>query len=378
MGPVSSNLHHFHNNDANSSPNDADFPNNAPVRTFDYPTTLQRWFTPQIANLLGALRECKGKQSLFLRAAPDVLDTMLQQAKVQSMASSNRIEGISTTDARIRALAKETVAPKNRAEEEIAGYRDVLAVIHESHDAIPLAPNVILHLHRDLFSHLGPDAGGRWKSSDNVIAEVDAAGRRFVRFRPLPAFETPAAVEALCHAANEALSDRTFDPLYILCLFVLDFVSIHPFDDGNGRMSRLLTLLLFYRAGYAAGRYVSLEKLVEDSKESYYETLRASSEGWREGRNDPTPFVRYLLGIFLKACSVFEERVSDVLREKATKAERVRLLFERTPAPLRKRQILEACPGVSAITVERALKSLLAAGYIRKLGAGPATAYAKN
>ena len=348
------------------------------MRTFDYPSTLQRWFTPQIANLLGALRECKGKQSLFLRATPDVLDTMLQLAKIQSIASSNRIEGISTTDARIRALAKESVAPKNRAEEEIAGYRDVLAMIHASHDAIPLTPNVILQLHRDLFAHLGPGAGGRWKGSDNVISEIDAAGRRFVRFRPLPALETPAAVEALCHAAGEALADRTFDPLYILCLFVLDFVSIHPFDDGNGRMSRLLTLLLFYRAGYAAGKYVSLEKLVEDSKESYYETLQASSEGWLEGKNDPTPFVRYLLGIFLKAYSIFEDRVSGGLREKATKVERIRLLFERTPTPLCKRQILEACPGVSAITVARALKTLLASGFIRKLGAGPATSYAKN
>ncbi len=348
------------------------------MRTFDYPGTLQRWFSPQISNLLGALHECKGKQALFLRATPDILDTMLEQAKVQSIVSSNRIEGISTTDVRVRALARESVAPKNRAEEEIAGYRDVLATIHESHDAIPLTPNVILQLHRDLFAHLGPGTGGHWKGSDNVISEIDADGRRFVCFRPLPAFETPGAVESLCRAADEALSDRTFDPLYILCLFVLDFVSIHPFDDGNGRMSRLLTLLLFYRAGYAAGRYVSLEKLIEDSKESYYETLRASSEGWLQGNNNPTPFVRYLLGIFLKAYSIFEDRVSDVLREKATKEERVRLLFDRTSAPLSKRQILEACPGVSAITVERALKFLLSTGYIRKLGAGPATSYAKN
>lgn len=348
------------------------------MRTFDYPSTLQRWFTPQMSNLLGALHECRGKQALFLRATPDILDTMLEQAKVQSIVSSNRIEGISTTDTRIRALAKESTAPKNRDEEEIAGYRDVLATIHESHDSIPLAPNVILQLHRDLCAHLGPGVGGHWKTSDNVISEIDAAGNRFVRFRPLPVFETPGAVESLCQAANEAVADRTFDPLYILCLFVLDFVSIHPFDDGNGRMSRLLTLLLFYRSGYVAGKYVSLEKLVEDSKESYYETLQASSQGWLEGKNDPTPFVRYLLGIFLKAYSVFEARVSDGLREKATKIERIRLLFDRTPVPLGKRQILEACPGVSTITVERALKSLLASGYIRKLGAGPATSYAKN
>ena len=348
------------------------------MRTFDYPSTLQRWFTPQIANLTAALHECKGKQALFLRATPDVLDTMLQLAKIQSMASSNRIEGISTTDARIRALAKESVAPKNRAEEEIAGYRDVLAMIHAYHDAIPLTPNVILQLHRDLCSHLGPGVGGHWKTSDNVISEIDAAGNRSVRFRPLPAFATPGAVETLCAAANGAVAEGTFDPLYVLSLFVLDFVSIHPFDDGNGRMSRLLTLLLLYRAGYVVGRYISLEKLIEDSKESYYETLQASSAGWLQGKNNPTPFVRYLLGIFLKAYSIFEDRVSDVLREKATKEERIRLLFERTPVPLSKRQILEACPDVSAVTVARALKTLLDSGAIRKLGAGPATSYAKN
>ena len=348
------------------------------MRTFDYVRAPQKWYTPKVSKLLGALRECKGKQALFTTVTPDVLTTLLEIAKVQSVASSNRIEGISATDARIRALMENSTAPRNRAEEEIAGYRDVLALIHESHDAIPLSPGVILQLHRDLFGHLGPGAGGRWKVSDNVISETDATGRSFVRFRPLPAFETPAAVESLCAAANEALRDGDFDPLFVLCLFVLDFVSIHPFDDGNGRMSRLLTLLLFYRTGYVAGKYVSLEKLVEDSKESYYETLRASSEGWLEGKNDPTPFVRYLLGIFLKAYSVFEAHVSDGLREKATKIERIRLLFDRTSVPLSKRQILEACPGISTITIERALKSLLASGYIRKLGAGPATSYAKN
>ena len=348
------------------------------MRTFDYIRAPQKWYTPKVSKLLGALRECKGKQALFTTVTPDVLTTLLEIAKVQSVASSNRIEGISATDARIRALMENSTAPRNHAEEEIAGYRDVLALIHESHDAIPLSPGVILQLHRDLFGHLGPGTGGRWKVSDNVISETDATGRRFVRFRPLPAFETPAAVESLCAAANEALRDGDFDPLFVLCLFVLDFVSIHPFDDGNGRMSRLLTLLLLYRAGYVVGKYISLEKLVEDSKESYYEALQTASAGWLSGKNDPTPFVRYLLGIFLKAHSLFEERVSDVLLAKASKEERVRLLFERTPAPLRKRQILDACPDVSAITVERALKALLDAGYIRKLGAGPATAYAKT
>ena len=348
------------------------------MKAFDYISSPRKWLTPEVSNLIAALHECRGKQALYLRATPDVLDTLFEIAKIQSTAASNRIEGISTTDTRIRALVSGSTTPKNRAEEEIAGYRDVLSLIHESHDAIPLRPGVILQLHRDLLGHLGPGAGGHWKVSDNVVSEIDASGRRFVRFRPLPAFETPAAVEALCEAVNGALEARTFDPLLVLALFVLDFVSIHPFDDGNGRMSRLLTLLLFYRAGYVAGRYVSLEKVIEDSKESYYETLRASSEGWLRSRHDPVPFVRYLLGTFLKAYSVFEDRVSDVLVAKASKEERVRLLFERTAAPLSKRQVLDACPDVSETTAERALAALLASGFLRKIGGGRATCYAKN
>ena len=347
------------------------------MREFDYEIAPRKWLTTEVVALIASLREYKGRQALYLRATPDVLDSLLEIAKIQSTASSNRIEGISTTDARIRALVTGSTAPKNRAEEEISGYRDVLSMIHELHDNISLSPNVILQFHRDLMAHIGPGMGGAWKMSDNVISETDASGRTFVRFRPLPAFETPTAVEALCNAANNAFQARKFDPMFILALFVLDFVSIHPFDDGNGRMSRLLTLLLAYKAGYEVGRYISLEKVIEDSKLSYYEALQASSADWREGRNNPEPFVRYLLGTFIKAHALFEERVSDVLLATASKEERVKMLFERTAVPLRKRQILDACPDISGITVARALKSLLDAGMIRKIGGGPATAYVK-
>lgn len=347
------------------------------MRKFDYETAPRKWMTPEVAALIASLREYKGRQALYLRATPDVLDSLFEIAKIQSTASSNRIEGISTTDARIRALVACSTSPRNRAEEEISGYRDVLATIHELHGNIPLTPGVILQFHRDLMAHIGPGIGGSWKMSDNVISETDATGRTFVRFRPLPAFETPAAIEALCDAANQAFQKRKLDPMFIAALFTLDFVSIHPFNDGNGRMSRLLTLLLSYKAGYDVGRYISIEKVIEDSKLTYYETLQASSANWLKGRNTPEPFIRYLLGVFIKAFSLFEERVSDVLAATVSKEGRVRLLFERTALPLRKRQILEACPGVSGITVARALKSLLDAGKIRKIGGGPATAYVK-
>ena len=348
------------------------------MRTFDYAATTAKLLTPETVQLISALHECKGKQALYLRATPDVLDALLEIAKIQSAASSNRIEGISTSDARIKALMIGTTAPKNRSEREIAGYRDVLAMIHEAHESIPLRTGVILQLHRDLCRHLGPGAGGSWKNSDNVIAETDKDGRQFVRFHPASAFETPGAMEALCAAANEALDAETFDPLLVTAQFVLDFLCIHPFRDGNGRMSRLLTLLLFYRAGYAAGRYISLEKIIEESKETYYETLQMSSSGWHDGENDPLPFVQYLLGTFLKAYSLFDERTSDVLVAKASKEARIRLLFERTVTPLSRKGIRDACPDISDITVKRTLASLLASGVIRKIGAGRATSYAKT
>ncbi|NLB23691.1 MAG: Fic family protein, partial [Clostridium sp.] len=292
--------------------------------------------------------------------------------------ASNRIEGISTSNARLEQLVSKQIEPMNRDEEEIAGYREVLNTIHENYDYISLTPGVILQLHRDLYSFHPSTQGGRFKNQDNIIEEVSESGTHQIRFKPLSAFETPEAVENLCSSYRKAVNDDRIDPLLLISKFVLDFLSIHPFNDGNGRMSRLLTLLLLYQQGYIVGKYISLEKLIESTKESYYETLKESSMGWHNNENNYLPFVKYYLGVLLKAYRDFSERVETVLIDKMGKSERVKDLFDKTLGKLSKRAIADHYPDISVTTIEKALGDLLKAGYIRKIGAGRGTAYVKN
>ena len=224
---------------------------------------------------------------------------MVDIAKIQSTEASNKIEGIYTSDERLKALVKDSTRPRTRNEREIAGYRDVLNTIHENHDYIPPKPSIILQLHRDLYKFEGMDIGGRYKTSDNIIEEQDAEGNKSVRFRPMPAWETPEAIEKICQSYDEALNSENIDALIIIPMFVLDFLCVHPFNDGNGRLSRLLTLLLLYRSGYIVGKYISIEKLIEQTKEIYYESLQLSSAGWHENKNDYEPFVKYMLGVIV-------------------------------------------------------------------------------
>jgi Fic family protein len=348
------------------------------MKRFDYnefPATLLR---PELVNLLAAIHEHKGKQDLYIEAHQDVLNSMLEVAKIQSTDASNRIEGIFTSDVRLRELMEEKVAPRNRNEKEIVGYRDVLATIHENYDYIPISPNTILQLHRDLYSFLASGAAGQWKSVDNIIAETNNNGEQFIRFKPVSAFETPEAMELLCNEYNQAIQAEIHDPLLLTVLFVFDFLCIHPFNDGNGRMSRLLTLLLLYRAGYIVGKYISLEYLIEKSKESYYDVLRESSSQWHDNASDYLPFIEYYLGLILKAYGEFENRVEHVFISKLSKAERIRMQFEKKLGKISKRDILEACPDISISMIEITLKKLLEEGYIIKIGSARNTAYVKR
>mgnify|MGYP000778826022 FL=1 len=236
----------------------------------------------------------------------DELKTLLEVALIQSTGASNRIEGIFTSDKRLEELVSQKAEPRNRSEQEIAGYREVLSTIYEGYEYINPRPNIILQLHRDLYSYSQGSAGGSYKNSDNVIAETDAEGHQKARFIPVPAFQTDEAMEELCARFLEAWEADRIDKLVLIPMFILDFLCIHPFNDGNGRMSRLLTLLLFYKAGYIVGKYVSMEMLIEKTKETYYEALQASSTGWHEGENSYEPFVKYYLGIMLKAYNEFE------------------------------------------------------------------------
>ena len=348
------------------------------MRTLNYKETYRKLLTPEIVSSLAQIHEQKGQQNLFIEAHKDALTELLEIAKIQSTEASNRIEGIITTDERLKKIVRDKTAPRNRNEREIAGYRDVLATIHENYDFIPLRPNMILQLHRDLYKFNNPGFGGSYKTSDNIIAEEQADGTRLVRFQPVPAWETPEALETLCNVFNDALNDPDMDPLLLMPMFILDFLCIHPFNDGNGRMSRLLTLLILYRSGYIVGKYISLEKLIADHKESYYEALQDSDAGWHERTNDYLPFTRYMLGIIIAAYRDFADRVQIPVTKGFSKPDRVREIIRNSIRKLTKAEIMAQCPDVSERTVERALASLQESGEVIKIGGGRYTSYIWN
>ncbi len=348
------------------------------MHEFDFINRPKDLLTPEVVSILTRLHECRGRQELFIEAEADVLTALLEVAKIQSTGASNRIEGIYTTDERLNALVQEKVKPRNRNEEEISGYRDVLATIHESYEYIAPRSNNILQLHRDLYSFSSSAVGGVYKNSDNIIAEKHTDGTETVRFRPVPAFQTAEAMLNLCTRFNDAIEAGTYDPLLLMPIFVLDFLCIHPFNDGNGRMSRLLTLLLLYRAGFIVGKYISIEMLIEKSKDSYYEALQVSSQNWHENGNDYLPFLKYMLGVVVKAYNEFEDRVEHLRHRKMSKADRIKDLIGKTPGKISKKDIAQACPDISVTTIERTLAELIASGFIEKVGIGRATAYVKK
>lgn len=348
------------------------------MHKFNYTTIPDELMNHELMNLVSAIHEYKGKQELFIEAKPDTLEAMLEIAKIQSTGASNRIEGIFTSDERLDALVKSKAEPRNRSEREIAGYREVLSLIHENYDYMVPRTNVILQLHKELY-HFSPSAsGGKFKNSDNIIAEIDSSGESKVRFQPLSAFETPEAVDRLTDTFIEAINADKYDPLLLIPMYILDFLCIHPFNDGNGRMSRLLTLLTLYRSGYIVGKYLSIEMIIEKTKETYYETLLDSSVGWHEGKNSYLPFVKYYLEVILSAYKEFSNRVELMQDRSLSKPERIRKLFDSSLQKLSKRMILERCPDISQSTVEATLATLLKEGYIIKIGAGKNTAYIRN
>ena len=345
------------------------------MRPFDYLKASEKLLTPELVQMIGCIHEHKGRQDLFLEANIDELKTLLDVAMIQSTRASNRIEGIYTSDKRLEEIVKHKAEPHTRNEQEIAGYRGVLATIHESYEYIDIRPNIILQLHKNLYSFSQGFGGGEYKNSDNVIAEIDSEGKEHVRFKPVAAWQTAEAMDELCTKFIEVWNSNKIDKLLLIPMFILDFLCIHPFHDGNGRMSRLLTLLLFYKAGYIVGKYISIEMLIEKSKETYYEALASSSDGWHMGENDYKPFVLYYLGIIINAYKEFEDRVEYLIHRKLSKPDRIKSLIEQRVGTITKKEIMELCPDISKVTIERTLTDLVKSGYIVKVGAGPATAY---
>lgn len=348
------------------------------MRTYDYNNKWQQLLTPEIVTMLSQIHEFKGEQNLFIEAQSDTLTQLVEIAKIQSTEASNKIEGIFTSDERLKKLVTNKTTPRSRNEQEIAGYRDVLSTIHDNYEFIPVRPSIILQLHRDLYKFSGKSIGGVYKNADNVIAEEDNEGNRFVRFQPIPAWETPDSIEALCDAFDDAIARNEADPLLIIPMFILDFLCIHPFNDGNGRMSRLLTLLLLYRAGYIVGKYISIEKVIETTKDTYYETLQSSSQGWHEEENDYAHFVRYMLGVILSAYRDFSSRIRVLTTSGMSKPDRIREIIKNTLGKITKTEIMQKCPDISQVTVQRTLNDLIKNGDIIKIGGGRYTSYIWN
>lgn len=329
-----------------------------------------------IVNLVGQINEFKGKQQLYHQQSPQLLESLMKVAVVQSTDSSNRIEGIEVPLRNIEALVADKATPKNRSEEEVAGYRDVLRTIHSSYAHISITPNVIQQFHRDLYAYSAWPAG-KWKSVDNTIDDVLPDGSHQVRFKTVPAVGVPHAVAELCAGLKREEDAGSVFPLLLAGAFVLDFLCIHPFRDGNGRMSRLLTLQLLYQHGYEVGRYISLERITERSKESYYDALAQSSQGWHEGTHPLIPWWEYFLGVIVAAYRDFEHRVGLVGVGRGAKSEHVRKMIEERLGEFSISELEQLCPHVSRDTIRNVLQEMKAEGAIQSLGRGRGAKWAK-
>ena len=344
------------------------------MRKFNYSMIGEQKWDSEMLGLIAAIYKEAGKQELYLKQRPEELEKLVEIAKIQSTEASNAIEGIVTTNTRIRQLVEEKTSPKNRNEQEIAGYRDVLNIIHESFDAIPITQNYILQLHKILYSHMNNPVAGRTKTVQNYISATYPDGHVETLFTPLAPFETPEALDKICEEYNRVIGNMELEPLIAIPVFIHDFLCIHPFNDGNGRMSRLLTTLLLYRNGFYVGKYISLEAKIDKNKDLYYSALAASQSGWHEGSEDVVPFMKYMLGTILAAYKDFEERMAFVepllsAFEMVTKASKFKI------GRFTKQDIRELCPTISDSSIEGALRKMVASGELKKEGKGKNTCY---
>lgn len=334
--------------------------------------------SPQQASSLKAIGEFKGKQALFARQTPEILESLRRVAQIESAESSNRIEGVTAPRARVQALVENEIKPEDRSEQEIAGYRDALERIHESARHMALTVPSMLQLHAMMYRYL-PSGGGEWKSVDNRIIEVNADGSiKEIRFEPVRAADTADAMEEMARNYAKAIQLDHLEPLIIIPLTILDFLCIHPFHDGNGRMSRLITLLLLYHFDYQVGRYISLERIVEESKVTYYETLKASSQGWHDGEHDPHPWLNYFWGVLIRAYREFEERVGEIREKKMSKTEQIRLAVERRAGPFTISDIEHDCPHISRDMIRNVIRELRDEGAIAMEGRGRGARWVRN
>ncbi len=344
------------------------------MRSFNYSEIKHQKWDSEVLGLIAAIYKEAGKQEMYLKQRPEELEKLVEIAKIQSTEASNAIEGIVTTSTRIKQLVEEKTAPKNRDEQEIAGYRDVLNIIHESFDAIPISQNYILQLHKILYSHMNNPMAGRTKSVQNYVSAKYPDGHVEILFTPLAPYETPEALDKICEEYDRVIGNMEVEPLIAIPIFIHDFLCIHPFNDGNGRMSRLLTTLLLYRNGFYVGKYISLEAKIAKNKDLYYDALSKAQIGWHEGTEDAVTFIKYLLGTILAAYKDFEDRFA-LVETKLPALETVRRAAMNKLGRFTKQDIRELCPSLSISSIEGALRKLVASGELKREGSGKNICY---
>ncbi len=344
------------------------------MKTFNYSIIRGQKWDSDILSLIAAIYKEAGKQELYLKQRPDELEKLIEIAKIQSTEASNAIEGIVTTSTRIKQLVEEKTTPRNRDEQEIAGYRDVLNIIHESFDIIPITQNDILQLHKNLYSHINNPMAGRTKNVQNYIRVTYPDSHTDILFTSLAPFETPEALDKICEEYSRVIGNMELEPLIAIPVFIHDFLCIHPFNDGNGRMSRLLTTLLLYRSGFYVGKYISLEAKIAKNKDLYYAALARSQDGWYEGTEDAVPFIKYILGTILAAYKDFEERFA-LVETKLPAVEMVRRATLQKIGRFTKQDIRELCPSLSVSSIEGGLRKLVASGELKRESKGKNTCY---
>lgn len=344
------------------------------MREFNYSLIKEQKWDSELLGLIAAIYKEAGKQELYLKQRPQELEKLIEIAKIQSTEASNAIEGIVTTSTRIRQLVEEKTTPRNRDEQEIAGYRDALNIIHESFDAIPVTQNYILQLHKIMYSHMNNPMAGRTKNVQNYITATYPDGHTEILFTPLEPYETPEALDGICKEFNKVIGNMELEPLIAIPIFIHDFLCIHPFNDGNGRMSRLLTALLLYRCGFYVGRYISLEAKIAKNKDLYYSALKEAQTGWHEGTEDVVPFIKYLLGTILAAYKDFEDRFA-LVETKRSALETVRMASQNKLGRFTKQDIRELCPSLSISAIEGALRKMVSEGELKREGNGKNTCY---
>lgn len=344
------------------------------MRNFNYSKIKDKKWDSEVLGLVASIYKYQGKQELYLKQKPKELNKLVEIAKIQSTEASNEIEGIVTTSVRLRQLVEEKTTPRNRNEQEIAGYRDVLNIIHDNFDAIPISKNYILQMHKIMFSHMNNPMAGQTKNVQNYISATYPDGHTEVLFTPLSPFETPEALDKICNEYNKVIGNLELEPLIAIPIFIHDFLCIHPFNDGNGRMSRLLTTLLLYRSGFYVGKYISLEALIAKNKSAYYDVLGQAGVHWHEENEDVLPFLKYILGTILAAYKEFEDRFS-IVEEKLPAVELVRKATLQKLGRFTKQDIRELCPSLSVSSIEGSLRKLISEGELKKEGVGRATKY---